>query len=60
MYGAMVGMTPTATLPRRLHLAQNGTRVGQKGATGFGEADATAQAIEELRAQVFLKLENLL
>ena len=34
--------------------------MGQKGATGLGETDAAAQAVEELCAQIFLQLENLL
>ncbi len=34
--------------------------MGQKSAPGLGEADAAAQAVEELCAQIFLELENLL
>ena len=54
--GALIGYAGS----RRLPLAQNGAGVGQKGATGFGEAHTAAQAVEELSAQIFLELENLL
>ncbi len=63
-------MTPAATLPLNalignaraggFHLVQNCTGMGQECAAGFGEAYTASETVEELRAQVFFELENLL